>query len=307
MGRTKKGRRPFFVGCVIARLSIVMNRWNEFYQNIQDPSWPDCANEHEFFKLPMHIQEEIVSVFNGNDYLYLTTEDLHYVPTTVEHEINNNQFDLEFKVADDFVVYYNDCIEGGGIQVGQSFPRIVRCLYPNKTFENCLEWASGHGAIGFRLLSDSLCKNLHLLDCDPMAVDACKKTINYMPDRCIGSTTLTLTNTIETLDNALMFDLIVANPPAYQSRLWARDNFKNTPMQHWHRISYDKDWQAHQDFFKHIKQHLTQDGVILLQEQMLGSSVFEFEKFVDAGGLKIKSAFYEKYNRYTWYLELIHK
>ena len=104
-----------------------------------------------------------------------------------------------------------------------------------------------------------------------------------------------------------MFDLIVANPPAYQSRLWARDNFENTPMQHWHRISYDKDWQAHQDFFKHIKQHLTQDGVILLQEQMLGSSVFEFEKFVDAGGLKIKSAFYEKHNRYTWYLELIHK
>jgi len=284
-----------------------MNRWNTFYQNIRDPSWPDCANEHEFFKLSAHIQEEIVSVFNGNDYLYLNTADLYQLPLTINHTVDDGQFDLEFKVADDFVVYYNNFIEGGGIQVGQNFPRIIRCLYPNKIFEHCLEWAAGHGAIGFRLLSDGLCKKLHLIECNTSAVDACKKTINHMPSRCAGATTITLTDTLETLDNALMFDLIVANPPTYKSQLWAHDNFENTPMQHWHRISYDKDWQAHQDFFRHVKQHLTQDGVILLQEQMMGSSVFEFEKFVDAGGLKIKSAFYEKHNRYTWYLELIHK
>ena len=78
-------------------------------------------------------------------------------------------------------------------------------------------------------------------------------------------------------------------------------------MHDWHRISVDKDWQAHQDFFVNIKKHLAPNGVILLQEQKFGSSVFEFEKFIADSGLKIVSAFVEKFNQHTWYLELTHQ
>lgn len=302
-GKDKKGRKALFCW-----LSIRMNRWNTFYQNIRDPSWPECANEHEFTKLPAHIQEEIITVFNGNDYLYLTKEDLHYLPLTISNQTNiDNRFELEFKVANDFVVYYNCNIEGGGIQGGQNFPRIIRCLYPDRTFEHCLEWAAGHGAIGFRILADGICKKLHLVESDQSAVDACNKTIDNVPKRYVGSTTVTLTDTLATLDQSLVFDLIVANPPAYQSQIWTTNNFPNMEMTQWQRITHDKDWQVHQNFFKHIKKHLADDGIILLQEQMFGSSVFEFEQFINAGGLKIISAFYEKHNAITWYLELTHK
>jgi hypothetical protein len=40
-----------------------MSAWQEFYQQIRDPSWPDCAIEEEFDSLPKHIQQECISVF----------------------------------------------------------------------------------------------------------------------------------------------------------------------------------------------------------------------------------------------------
>jgi 16S rRNA G966 N2-methylase RsmD len=285
-----------------------MSRWNNFYQNIRDPSWPECASEHEFAKLPEHIQHEILNDFGGSEYLYLTKQDLYHLPLTLPADdlCSNQDYDLQFSVANDFVVYYNHSIEGGGIDVGQNFPRIIRCLYPNRTFEHGMEWAAGHGAIGFRLLADCICKNMHLVESHQSAINACEKTISNMPTRFCGAVSVSHTSTLETLDHRLKFDLIVANPPAYSTCLWNPDNFENAPVLDWHRISVDKNWQAHQDFFANVKKHLAPGGVVLLQEQKFGSSVFEFEKFIADSGLKIVSAFSEKSNQYTWYLELTH-
>ena len=35
-----------------------MTPWQEFYQTVKDPSWPDCETEDEFDKLPTMIQQE---------------------------------------------------------------------------------------------------------------------------------------------------------------------------------------------------------------------------------------------------------
>lgn len=35
-----------------------MSTWKEFYQDIRDPSWPDCDNEQDFHTLPEYIQSE---------------------------------------------------------------------------------------------------------------------------------------------------------------------------------------------------------------------------------------------------------
>lgn len=40
-----------------------MSTWKEFYQQIRDPSWPDCNNEDEFDLLPESIRQECMSVF----------------------------------------------------------------------------------------------------------------------------------------------------------------------------------------------------------------------------------------------------
>lgn len=40
-----------------------MSTWQEFYKEIQDPSWPDCKDESEFELLPDHIKAECIDVF----------------------------------------------------------------------------------------------------------------------------------------------------------------------------------------------------------------------------------------------------
>ena len=39
--------------------------WNNFYNNIKDPSWPDCSSQHDFEKLPVLIQQEILNSHNA--------------------------------------------------------------------------------------------------------------------------------------------------------------------------------------------------------------------------------------------------
>jgi len=40
-----------------------MGAWSEFYNQIRDPSWPDCPSEDQFKNLPEHIQQECQTVF----------------------------------------------------------------------------------------------------------------------------------------------------------------------------------------------------------------------------------------------------
>lgn len=40
-----------------------MSTWQEFYQQIRDPSWPDCDSEDQFHTLPAEIQAECQDIF----------------------------------------------------------------------------------------------------------------------------------------------------------------------------------------------------------------------------------------------------
>ena len=40
-----------------------MSTWQEFYNEIRDPGWPDCPNETQFSNLPLNIQQECIDVF----------------------------------------------------------------------------------------------------------------------------------------------------------------------------------------------------------------------------------------------------
>jgi hypothetical protein len=39
-----------------------MTPWQEFYDSVRDPSWPNCATEHEFHALPDAIQQELTQM-----------------------------------------------------------------------------------------------------------------------------------------------------------------------------------------------------------------------------------------------------
>ncbi len=283
-----------------------MNTWQDFYQNIRDPNWPDCVNEHEFTKLPDSIKHEILTLHNSQPFISLRKKDI--VDVFVDNNVDNtvmtvtDNFDLEFLVANDFRVFYNKILDGGGNGVGQRYPLILKLLYPDRFFYNCLEWCSGHGVIGFRLLADGICKNLHLVEMYEPAVNACEKTIANMPTRFENRVSIHKTSTLSSLQSDIHFDLIVANPPHFP--LLLKDQlFQISKTQH-QRITVDKEWHTHKDFFANIAKYLADDGVILLQEVY---HIDEFAEMIDCGGLKIKKMFAEKTRPLPWYLELAHK
>jgi tRNA1(Val) A37 N6-methylase TrmN6 len=244
----------------------------------------------------------ILRLHKEQDAVSLTSEDIVDVFTTPIVENDADNFDLEFFIANDFKVFYNSNLEGGGNSFSQRYPLILKLLYPDRIFNNCLEWCSGHGVIGFRLLADEICKNLHFLEMYQPAVNACKKTIANMPIRFANRVSIYETSTLTSLPSDIRFDLIVSNPPHFPLQLG--NQLFNIPQNHHRRITVDKEWQTHKDFFANAAKYLADDGVILLQEIY---NIDEFSEMIDQGGLKIKNMFIEKNRPLPWYLELVHK
>lgn len=100
-----------------------MTTWQEFYQNIKDPAWPDCPSETNFANLPPHIQEECQTAFGYQpgqfryqnklshrsfpiktdtacqlkwnwSTIYLTSEKTASCHRTTHHSFDTNQFDF---------------------------------------------------------------------------------------------------------------------------------------------------------------------------------------------------------------------
>lgn len=285
-----------------------MNLWHQFYSNIRDQSWPDCINETEFVFLPDKIQQEILQEHNGSKYITLGADDVE--TQTCEHwsaldnkSLTENRALTYIKIASDFRVYFSKEMEGGGLHFGQNYPRVLRYLYPNQQFDHCLEWCAGAAFIGFRILSDGICKRLTLLEAYRPAVDACRVTSTDMPARCATNVNVVHGNKIKQLDMQIKFDLVVGNPPHFAVvPSW----FGEHDIANANRICVDKDWQTHQEFFANIKTRLAPNGVILLQENINGSSVHEFREFIESHGLRVGRCIRETACPEFWYLEVLH-
>jgi methylase of polypeptide subunit release factors len=185
--------------------------------------------------------------------------------------------------ANGIQVHYDSWMDGGGTWFGQEYVDIIQQRYPARKFDCCYEWCSGPGYIGFSILAHELAQNLCLSDRYDSAIDhAVTATVrhNRLQDRVsayVGSS-------LCILPEHEQFDLVVANPPHYLE-CPGDDNYQ--------RIAVDVNWQAHQDFFAHIGQHLTDDGIILLQENQAGSlnGVEDFRPFIEHNNLKITDCF----------------
>lgn len=185
---------------------------------------------------------------------------------------------MEFRV-NDIVVFYDSCMDGGGPRFGQDYLSVIRRKYPGRTFKHCYEWCSGPGFIGFALFAHGLVHKLTVSDCYEPAINGAVATtiaMNHLDDYVDAY----LADSLSLLPKDLKFDLVVANPPHYLE-CPGDDNYQ--------RIAVDLGWRAHRDFFAHIGQHLTEDGVILLQENRAGSlnGVEDFREMIEHNGLYI--------------------
>lgn len=201
-------------------------------------------------------------------------------------------------------VSYTKELDGGGTNFGLEYIPILNSQYPGRVFSKCYEWCSGPGFIGFGILSAGLCNTLCLSDIHQPAIDAVNNTIEQ--NQLDGIVTSYTTGDLALLPLTEQFDLVVSNPPHYvANRGYATKDEE--------RICVDADWESHKNFFAHIRKHLLPDGVILLQENMKGSTVETFAPFIDAAGLKITDWFKSPgYFSTTgkaqiYYIELKHK
>lgn len=169
---------------------------------------------------------------------------------------------------------------GGGTWFGQEYIDIIKQYYPNRIFNRCLEWCSGPGYIGYNILDHEICQHLCLIDKFAEAIEHAEITAQ----QCPGQVTTYVTDSLSVLPKFEQFDLVVANPPHYLE-CPGDDNYQ--------RIAVDINWQAHQDFYAHIGQHLAPDAVILMQENMAGSlgGIKDFEPFINNNNLEIQKWF----------------
>lgn len=279
------------------------NLWLEFYNNIRDPQWPDCPTETQFCQLPEYIQKEIIELHDGQRYIKINDNDIEDWPITYCQEDNKtDDFDpeclLRFSVGNGVEIHYDQIMDGGGTTFGQLYPKVLKYLYPDRKFNNVLEWCCGPGFINFRLLADGLAENIFLMDAFLPSLKSCKITESNLPEHLKNRTTIIHADDVRNIPKEYKFDLIVSNPPWFSTLQYFDANTN--------RIGMDKDWQAHKNFFHNIKSHLAQDGIILFQETILGSNPPCFEQFIQEGGLKITRCLREKLQPEYWYLEVRH-
>jgi methylase of polypeptide subunit release factors len=196
-----------------------------------------------------------------------------------------------------FEVFWTDNLNGGGMYFGSEYPNLIRTLYPNRIFKNCLEWCSGPGFIGYNLLDFGLCENLILTDLYQPAIDIAYQTAQH--NNLLDKVQFYCSDKIENLPKHLKFDLVVGNPPHYD-RPYINENS---------RIADDPDWLIHKQFYNNIYHYLSDDGVVILQENEDGSTINDFQNMILDSNLKISNVikspkYYESKPTLIYYIEV---
>jgi methylase of polypeptide subunit release factors len=209
---------------------------------------------------------------------------------------------MTYKIKDVYgiSVYHTAITHGGGIPIYPDFALTVQDQYPNRTFNNCLEWCAGPGFIGFALLAKQICNHLTLADIYQPSIDLVNATIKF--NKLNSNTSVFLSDNFKSIPSN-KFDLIVGNPPHFSNDVYAKY------LPHWkhtgNRIYQDTNWKIHYDFFKSVKEFMTDDCKILLIENIRGCSEETFKDVIFDNGLEITNHFLSPtLSTNYWYLEI---
>jgi methylase of polypeptide subunit release factors len=201
-----------------------------------------------------------------------------------------------------FAVEYTYEMDGGGMSIGTEYIDVIKERYPKKVFKNAYEWCSGPAFIGFNLLDHKICESLICNDIYYPAIECIRHTANA--NKILNVQAL-LMEDLSLMPDNYKFDLVVGNPPHFNTSIHEES--------HRNRIILDTDWSIHQNFFKNIGPHLTDDAVILLQENFSGSRVETFIDMIENAGLKLNDWFVSKdffnspRSMFIYYIEITKK
>ena len=195
-------------------------------------------------------------------------------------------------------VYYESNLNGGGMDFGQDYITVIQNRYAGKCFEHTYEFCAGPGFIGFSILAHGLTKKLCLSDKFTPAYESMCRTVkeNSLEHK------VNCFNVEGVKDVAASgFDLVVSNPPHFLNKCEWLTHIDD-------RIYIDENWNVHREFYKNISTKMTDDGIILIQENALGSEPEMFEPMIKEARLKISDVFSMKEikgNDKIYYLEVV--
>jgi methylase of polypeptide subunit release factors len=169
-------------------------------------------------------------------------------------------------------VHYKRHLDGGGTAHGQEFlPFLADRGMPRQP--RVFEWCAGPGFIGFSMLAHGFCDTLCLADVNEEAVRACRRTMrdNGLEDRV----SVYHSDNLRAIPASEQWDLVVSNPPHFHA-----DEVLELRLD-------DRDWDLHRTFFASVGRFLKPGGVIVLQENNLGSTAAGFRAMIEEAGLSI--------------------
>jgi methylase of polypeptide subunit release factors len=201
----------------------------------------------------------------------------------------------EYKILDTTVLT-DDELDGGSLIISNDAFSVVNHLINKTPVNNCMEWCSGPGLWGFSIFANKLCNNLTLVDIHEPNQIIVSKTIekNNLQDRV----NFILSGDFANVPGDKKYDLIIANPPHFCVDPYVA--YYTEPRKY-----KDTDWQTHRNFFENVGKVLTDDGIIVLMENVWGSSPKTFEQMIEDNGLIITKHFNSmEFPKDIWYMEI---
>jgi len=196
-------------------------------------------------------------------------------------------------------VYTSDETDGFGYLTVKDAISCFHHFAQGRQFENALEWCCGPGYFGLATLQTGLAKQVSFSDISLYARDVITQTIKYNNLSC----KFYLSDNFKRIPKQ-QFDLIVANPPHFNFDLpaWHDDG---TVTEHEHRKMRDLNWDIHRNFFNTVNEYLTDDGKIMLMENVTGSNPDTFSEMLKENNLEITN--YSQsiaHADYVYYIEI---
>lgn len=204
-----------------------------------------------------------------------------------------------------FDVFYTNETNGGGDHFALEYIDVIKDWYGK--VDHVLEWCSGPGFIGYGLYANDLCDRVSFNEMYLPAIEVLEKTKNNSDNS--DNILIHSENSLDTFSRQQKIDLVVGNPPHWESIESAQPCFPFDIKEYYHvpEILIDFEWNAHRSFFLNMKELLSDSGRILLQENKQGSDPEVFETMINDADLKITGVAESQMYDMIYYLEVSHK
>ena len=185
-------------------------------------------------------------------------------------------------------ITWNHGDDGGG---STHYVEFLNAIGAEKKYKNGLEWCAGLSAVAFSLLDAKTCENFVLMDIyEPALIKAQENAkINNIIDRV----SIRICDKIDSLPVTDKFDLVVSNPPHVETDSWIDNSMPKLTKEEKDRnirITVDKDWNLHKEFFKNITKYLNPNADLYISETNSHGFIIDWAKEVGLNLIEVFSA-----------------